>query len=81
MSKYQNHSSTVYDTKVKVTCTDNGKTVETEVTDFVPEKILTVYIATNKIIMHYNARHKNYVGSMFNMEFTSAGPQTLGSYR
>lgn len=80
-SKYNKYSSTIYDTKASVTCTDNGKTVLAETSEFVPEKLLSVYLATNKIVMHYNARHKNYVGNLFNMEFTSPGPQTLGSYR
>lgn len=80
-SKYNKHSSTVYDTTAQVTCTDNGKTVTAEISEFVPERVLTVYLATNKIVMKYNLRHKNYVGNMFNMEFTSTGPQTLGSFR
>lgn len=81
MNKYKNHSSTVYDTTVQVTCTDNSKVVTVNVHEFTPERVLTVYLATNKIVMYYNPKHSNYVGSMFNMEFTSPGPKSLGSYR
>ena len=81
MGKYSKYSTAIYEDKVAVTCTDNSKVVTVDVHEFTPEKVLTVYLATNKIVMYYNQKHKNYAGSMFNMEFTSPGPKTLGSYR
>lgn len=64
-----------YEETCDVTCTDNGKTVTAEVMNFRQADGLTVVIATNKIIMKYNKKHDEYVGSMHGMEFTSKGPK------
>lgn len=62
-----------YENTCEVHCTDNDKTVTADVMNFREKDGLTVVIATNKIVMKYNA--KVYVGNLMGMEFTSLGPK------
>jgi len=64
-----------------VECTDNGKTLTVETGDFKPESFLTVYMNTVKVNLQYDTKHKIYVGSMAGLEFITAGPDLIGSYR
>lgn len=71
----------IYDDQMMVTCTDNDKSLSALVVEFVPGKIATCYLAKNKIVMHYNQKHKQYQGSFSGMEFVTTGPKLLGTYR
>jgi hypothetical protein len=65
----------VYDDTCELTCTDNGNIVQAEIMQFVPEKFLKVSINRSVgINLAYNSQHKEYVGSMAGLEFTTAGP-------
>ena len=66
--------STVYEDRVEITCTDNGKTVEAEIDNFRAKDSMNVFMATNKINMKYNGRV--YVGNAFGYEFTTTGPES-----
>ena len=64
---------TIYDEKVTLLCTDNGKEATALIDNFKEGKSFDVFLATNKIHMKWNG--KVYVGSQFGMEFTSKGPE------
>lgn len=74
-------NNNIYDDRMEVTCTDTGKTVTATVSDFVPGKVASCFLAQNKIVMYYNQKHNQYQGTMSGLEFTTRGPKTLGQYR
>jgi len=58
--------------KVKVTCTDNGNTVDAVVDRFKPKEYMSIFMASQRIQLKYNAGYgKVYVGSAYGMEFTA----------
>ena len=58
--------------KVKVTCTDNGNTVDAVVDRFKKHNYMDVIMATTRIHLFYNASYgKVYVGNMAGLEFTA----------
>jgi hypothetical protein len=71
----------IYDDQMMVTCTDTGKSVSTLVAEFNPGKLVTCYLAKNKIAMYYNQKHNQYQASLSGMEFVTSGPKLLGKYR
>jgi len=70
-----------YNDECDITCTENNRTVRAEVLDFRPESVLTCSLNRQvKVVLHYNSKHKQYVGSMGGMEFTTVGPAELVTY-
>ena len=58
--------------KVKVTCTDNGNTVDAVVDKFKKHEYMNIIMANQRIQMKYNAGFgKVYVGNAYGMEFTA----------
>jgi hypothetical protein len=61
--------------KVKVTCTDNGNSVEAVVDRFREHDFIDVIMANTKVRLKYNSQYgKAYVGSAVGLEFTVPGP-------
>ena len=54
--------------EIKITCTDNGKSVTGYILDSKPKSHMEVSLNTVKIYLQY--RNGVYVGSMSGMEFT-----------
>ena len=71
--------STVYEDRVEILCTDNGKTVEAEIDNFREKQSLNAFIAGNKIHMVYNG--KVYVGHQIGLEFQTTGPKQIAKLR
>jgi len=65
----------VYATTAQVTNTNTGKTVEAEIADLKEGESLNAYVANERISMRWNG--KTYVGNMFGMELTTAGPKLI----
>lgn len=67
-----------------VTNTDHGRTVEAEILNFVPERVLDVSLDRSvKLTMRWQTTQAGgglYVGNMAGMEFTSSGPEQV-TYR
>lgn len=67
-----------------VTNTDHGRTVEAEILNFVPERVLDVSLDRSvKLSMRWQRSPAGgglYVGNMAGMEFTSSGPDQV-TYR
>ncbi len=63
---------TIFEDKVKITCTHNDKVVEAEIDNFRDKDSFFAFLATNKIHFKYNGRL--YVGNAHGMEFTTPGP-------
>ena len=58
--------------KVKVTCTDNGNTVDAVVDNFKRHEYMNIIMANQRIQLKYNAGYgKVYVGNAYGMEFTA----------
>lgn len=72
-------SNTVYEDRVEILCTDNGKTVEAEIDNFREKQSLNAFIAGNKIHMVYNG--KVYVGNQIGLEFQTTGPKQIAKLR
>ena len=73
---------TTYADTVSLKCTDNGKVIEAEVMEFRPAHILSVSVQRSiKLILKYNAKGNNYVGSMSGLEFITVGPKETISYK
>lgn len=62
-----------YDNKCTVTCTDNDKVLEVEVSGFKKEQFVDVWMAQDKMKMVWNGR--TYVGNKIGLEFTTPGPK------
>lgn len=67
-------SNLIYENKVVLTNTSNGKAAEAEIDNFKEGKGFDAFLATNKIPMRWNG--KIYVGNMYGMEFTTSGPKS-----
>ena len=65
----------IYSDNAKLTNTNTGKTVEAEIADLKEGVSLNAYVANEKIPMRWNG--KTYVGNMFGMELTTAGPELV----
>lgn len=67
-----------------VTNTDHDRTVQAEILNFVPERVLDVSLDRSvKLTMRWQSSPAGgglYVGNMAGMEFTSAGPEQV-TYR
>jgi len=61
-----------------VTCSDNGKSMVTEVISFVPKKKLIVSIERSiKMEMVYDTKRNLYMAKQSGLEFASSGPETI----
>jgi hypothetical protein len=68
---YYNYNCSLYNT-------DKGQYIEAEVSYFEPGKVLRCTInETIEISLHFNSKHKEYVGSKAGLEFKSQGPKLL----
>lgn len=63
----------------KITCANNGKTLDAYVMSFTEGKFLTVVIAEMKINMKFNG--KVYEGKSAGMDFTSNGPKIIKQFK
>jgi len=61
--------------KVKVTCTDNGKTVEAFLDRYVENKHMDIILNTVRLRLIKDG--SVYVGNMVGMEFTCKGPEMI----
>jgi hypothetical protein len=67
----------IYNDKATLTNTNTGKAVEAEIADLKEGVSFNAYVANEKIPMRWNG--KTYVGNMFGMELTTAGPDLIRS--
>jgi len=65
----------IYATTAVLNNTRTDKEVEAEIADFKEKESLNAYVANEKIPMRWNG--KTYVGNMFGMELTTAGPKLI----
>ena len=65
-----------YDDKAKVTCVDNGQTVDADVLDFKPQLLLSISLNKSiKLILKYSAKSDEYQGDLYGRTFVSKGPK------
>jgi hypothetical protein len=65
-----------YADTVDLHCTDKNETINAEILEFRPNMLISVSIQRKiKMILKYNQRGNNYVGSMAGLEFTTPGPK------
>ena len=65
-----------YDDKTKVTCVDNGQTVDAEVLEFKPQLLLSVSLNKSiKMLLKYSAKSDEYQGDLYGRTFISKGPK------
>jgi len=60
-----------------VECTDNGNSINADVSRFVDSVFLEVVMNTVKVNLQYDSKFDQYVGSMGGLEFISKGPRKL----
>jgi len=60
-----------------VECTDNGNSINADVSRFVDGVFLEVVMNTVKVNLQYDSKFNQYVGSMGGLEFISKGPRKL----
>jgi len=65
-----------YDDKTKVTCVDNGQTVDAEILDFKPQVLLSISLERKlKLVLKYVTKSDEYQGELYGRTFTSKGPK------
>jgi len=65
-----------YDDKTKVTCVDNGQTVDAEVLEFKPQSLLSISLDRKiKLVLKYAAKSDEYQGELYGRTFVSKGPK------
>ena len=65
-----------YDDKVKVTCVDNGQTVDAEVLEFKPLSLLSISLERKlKLVLKYVQNKDEYQGELYGRTFISKGPK------
>ena len=69
------NNENIYNDTLMLTNTNTGKQVKGEVADLKEGVSLNAYVANEKIPMRWNG--KTYVGNMFGMELTTAGPDLI----
>lgn len=66
---------------VELHCTDKNENVSAEILEFRQGILLSVSIQRKiKMILKFNQRGNNYVGSMAGLEFTTLGPKETITY-
>lgn len=66
----------VYDNNVTITCTDNDKILDVEISQYRHGVGFNAYFAESKIPFKWNG--KVYVGNFSGFEFTTDGPRSYG---
>lgn len=70
-----------YADTVDLHCTDKNEIVPAEILEFRPGILISVSIQRKiKMILKFNHRGNNYVGSMAGLEFTTSGPKETITY-
>jgi hypothetical protein len=65
-----------YDDKAKVTCVDNGQTVDAEILEFKPQVVMSISLDRKiKLVLKYVARTDEYQGELYGRTFISKGPK------
>jgi hypothetical protein len=65
-----------YDDKTKVTCVDNGQTVDAEVLEFKPQSLLSISLDRKiTLVLKYVAKSDEYQGELYGRTFVSKGPK------
>ena len=65
-----------YDDKTKVTCVDNGQTVDAEVLEFKPQSLLSISLDRKiKLVLKYVVKSDEYQGELYGRTFVSKGPK------
>jgi hypothetical protein len=65
-----------YDDKTKVTCVDNGQTIDAEVLEFKPQSLLSISLDRKiKLVLKYVAKSDEYQGELYGRTFVSKGPK------
>lgn len=65
-----------YADTAKITCVDTNQTVEADVLNFEPERILSVSLQKSiKLILKYNHITNEYFGDLYGRTFISKGPK------
>jgi len=65
-----------YDDKTKVTCVDNGQTVDAEVLEFKPQTLLSISLDRKiKLVLKYAPKSDEYQGELYGRTFVSKGPK------
>lgn len=68
----------IYDDVVDVTSVNNGLTVEAEILDYRPGRVLEASINRQvKVKLNWNAKRGLYAGHVGSLEFESKGPKEL----
>jgi hypothetical protein len=76
--EYQDH----YESICEVKCTDNGRTMEVDVSHFKPKDLCKILVEGKiEVYLRYNSKHDEYVGSKAGMEFITKGPEYMGSFK
>jgi hypothetical protein len=57
------------DSKIKIYCTDNGKSLDTHILNYKPKVFLEVSLQTIKLRLVYKENTKAFVGSLDGKEF------------
>jgi len=71
-----------YESICQVDCTDNGKTMEADVSFFKPKDLCKILFEGKiEVYLRYNSKHQVYVGSKAGMEFITKGPNLMGVYK
>jgi hypothetical protein len=70
--------STQYEDTASLTCGENGQTLDSEVLDYTPGKMLACSVNRQvKVTLHFNQQTKDYRGKVGSLEFQSKGPREL----
>ena len=70
-----------YADTVELHCTDKSEIITAEILEFRPGMLISVSIQRKiKMMLKFNQRGNNYVGSMAGLEFTTAGPKETITY-
>lgn len=65
-----------YEDIARVTCVDNGQTVDAEVLEFKPQLLLSISLNRSiKLILKYSAKSDEYQGDLYGRTFVSKGPK------
>jgi hypothetical protein len=65
-----------YEDSTRVTCVDNGQTVDAEVLEFKPQLLLSISLNRSiKLILKYSSKSDEYQGDLYGRTFVSKGPK------
>ena len=65
-----------YEETAKVTCVDNGQTVDADILEFKPQVMMSISLQKSiKLVLKYNINFDEYQGELYGRTFTSKGPK------